>query len=215
MGEWASIGLPKDRSFTTISISGGTTLAGAATFSSLLHVAGAATLASTLHVTGAQTFTGASTFGAAVHVIGAATLASTLHVTGAQTFSGASTFGSTVHHVGAVTFAGNVVFAKTTGSLTLGVAATVNGFASVLSVTLTALGTTASTLTTITNSAVATTSIVLVTIEDFSGTFVTNGIPVASVEDIAAGNYKLRVTNLSAANAFTADQILQVGVVVL
>jgi len=53
----------------------------------------------------------------------------------------------------------------------------------------------------VTNSAVSTSSVVLASIGDYSGTYHTNGIPMLYVDSISNGSFSIRVYNAGASNA--------------
>lgn len=76
----------------------------------------------------------------------------------------------------------------------------VNGIVTTVSTTAAAL--TASTFT-VNNSKVLSTSIVKANIVDYSGTFVTNGLPSIAVTTIANGSFKIVIMNNHATNAFS------------
>ena len=68
---------------------------------------------------------------------------------------------------------------------------------------------------TVSNSLVAATDRVLVSIVDYAGTYATNGIPVVNVDTIGAGSFKIVIANVHAANALSAAGALKLAFVVL
>jgi len=60
-----------------------------------------------------------------------------------------------------------------------------------------------STVITVTNNTVAATSGIQATLISYAGTFSTNGIPVLNVDDVAAGSFKLIISNAHSANALS------------
>lgn len=67
----------------------------------------------------------------------------------------------------------------------------------------------ASQVITITNNTVAANSRVRAGIQAYSGAFSTNGIPVLNVDDVAAGSFKLVVSNAHSANALSGTLAIQ------
>ena len=61
----------------------------------------------------------------------------------------------------------------------------------------------------LTDGFIQTTSVVLITLLDYSGTIVTNGIPVVCVDNIAAGSCTIRIVNVHASNALSG--VLKIG----
>jgi ketosteroid isomerase-like protein len=63
---------------------------------------------------------------------------------------------------------------------------------------------------TVNNAAVDADSVILVCIDNYSGTYVTNGIPVVSVNNMVAGtSFDIKLTNVHAANALSGT--LKIG----
>lgn len=121
-----------------------------------------------------------------------AALGAYVTIGGAQTISGAKTFDTPL-----VTKA-NVTQAT---SITTGV--TANGSAGIITTVSSTLAADATAEFTVTNSAVAATSVVLVSIADYAGTYGTNGIPVVNVDSIAAGSFKVDLSNVHSTNALS------------
>jgi len=59
----------------------------------------------------------------------------------------------------------------------------------------------ASSVFTVNNTFVTTSSIITVTLNSYSGTWLTNGIPYLTVENLQAGSFDIRITNIHSANA--------------
>ena len=89
-------------------------------------------------------------------------------------------------------------------------AVTSNGVAGIITTQALNEATSASTGFTLNNDKILATSIVLVNVLDYDGT--TNGIPVATVDDIAAGSCVIRLVN---AGAVTLDAACKIGYFVL
>jgi hypothetical protein len=81
-------------------------------------------------------------------------------------------------------------------SITTGV--TCNAPTGLITTVNTNLATVTSTTFTVTNTRVAATSAIVVSISDYSGTYVTNGIPVVSVDNVTAGTFDIILTNVGA-----------------
>lgn len=54
---------------------------------------------------------------------------------------------------------------------------------------------------TVTNSAVEAGSVVTASIEDYAGTYATNGIPVVNINNVVAGAFDVNLVNVHASNA--------------
>lgn len=107
-----------------------------------------------------------------------------------QTFTGVNTFDNLIVSKSNVTQA---------TSITTGV--TVNAHAGIITTVSSTLAAEATAEFTVTNSKVLAGSAVLVSIVDYSGTYGTNGIPVVSVDSIAAGSFKIDLSNVHGTNA--------------
>lgn len=66
---------------------------------------------------------------------------------------------------------------------------------------------------TVTNSAVASTSVVLLALGAYSGTFGTNGTPLVSVSSVSAGSFQVTIYNAHAANALAGTLKINFAVV--
>lgn len=99
-------------------------------------------------------------------------------------------------------------------------ASSVAGFASVIcdgsacQVTFTGLTTAAATTATavITNRNVTANSLVHVTIQSYTGTWVTNGCPIVVVNTVTNGSVTLRLTNIHATNALSGTLVVYIDV---
>lgn len=80
-------------------------------------------------------------------------------------------------------------------------AITANGGCGLLTFTGVTTAAVTSATATVTNSAATTSSLINVDVNGYSGTWVTNGIPIVSVDSSANGSFVLRVTNVHATNA--------------
>ena len=89
-------------------------------------------------------------------------------------------------------------------------AVTSNGVCGVITTAALNEATSASTGFTVNNSKVAATSLVLACVVDYDGT--ANGIPVATVDDISAGAFTMRVSNAGSA---TLDAACKIGYLVI
>jgi len=97
-----------------------------------------------------------------------------------------------------------------TGALTTGV--TVNsdtGVITTVSATTAALG---NATFTVSNSSVTAASTVLVNVQNYAGTYTTNGTPVVAVNNVVAGAFDVKVLNVHTSNALAG--VLQIGFVV-
>jgi hypothetical protein len=140
--------------------------------------------------------TGAITAESTLAVTGATTLASTLAVTGATSLNGSVTLfssnaGNTLR-VTKNTYVQDVSVTETVPTGTTG--GTIYHFTSTLGAGLEESFT-------VTNTIVSLEDLVLVSVSGYDGTLVTNGIPFASVSNVAAGSYVITISNLHAANA--------------
>ena len=61
---------------------------------------------------------------------------------------------------------------------------------------------------TVNNTNILTTSSVIASLQNYSGTWVTNGIPLVAVENILAGSFDVRITNVHATNALAGTMII-------
>ena len=61
----------------------------------------------------------------------------------------------------------------------------------------------------VTNSAVKSTSAIMLKVDNYAGTYFTNGMPIAQVSGIAAGSFTIVVINTHATNALAG--ILKIG----
>lgn len=87
-------------------------------------------------------------------------------------------------------------------------AATINTVCGVITTeSLTIAAATASSDQTITNSSVSATSIILLTIGTFSGTWVTHGTPIICDVTPGAGSFTFKIVNIHASNAMTAKTL--------
>ena len=65
---------------------------------------------------------------------------------------------------------------------------------------------------TVSNSAVSAASTVLVNVQNYAGTYTTNGTPVVAVNNVVAGAFDVKVLNVHTSNALAG--VLQIGFVV-
>jgi hypothetical protein len=94
-----------------------------------------------------------------------------------------------------------------TGSITTGV--TINSNAGVITtVSATTAGGAKSTFT-VTNSSVEAGSIVIAGVQNYAGTYGTNGIPVVTVNNVVAGAFDVNIVNVHDSNALAG--VLQIG----
>ena len=84
-------------------------------------------------------------------------------------------------------------------SATTGV--TINSSAGVITTVSETTAAVTKTTFTVTNSAVQANSTVIAGIQNYSGTYATNGIPVVTVSNVVAGAFDVNVVNVHAANA--------------
>lgn len=84
--------------------------------------------------------------------------------------------------------------------------------AEITTVTATTAAVTTSTFT-VTATACTTTSVVQATLLSYSGTYVTNGIPIVTVNNRTAGTFDIKITNAHASNALNG--ILKIGITIL
>lgn len=94
-----------------------------------------------------------------------------------------------------------------TGAITNAV--TINADTGVISTVSSTLAGSSATLFTVNNSAVAATSTVLVDLQGYSGTMVTNGFPAVSVNSVSAGSFVVQILNVHPTNALAG--VLQIG----
>jgi len=137
-----------------------------------------------------------------------------LYVTGSIGLSGLlakkSIFNSDTHVSGSLT-TGNITLTQgrsvnlgraatsQTTSFTNGV--TINSASGVITTVAATTAAGSSESFTVTNSTVSTSSVVLASIGDYSGTYDTNGIPLLYVDSISNGSFSIRVYNAGASNA--------------
>lgn len=111
-------------------------------------------------------------------------------VGGAQTITGAKTFNTPL-----------VTKANVTQGTSITTGVTANGSAGIITTVSSTLAAETTAEFTVTNSSVSASSVVLVSVADYSGTYGTNGIPVVSVDTIGAGSFKVDLTNTHGTNA--------------
>jgi hypothetical protein len=92
-----------------------------------------------------------------------------------------------------------------TGSVAGVAAITINGGCGMITMTGVTTAAVTSATATVTNNSVTTSSLVNVDVNGYSGTYITNGIPLVSVDSVAAGSFVLRVTNAHATNALSGN----------
>jgi hypothetical protein len=97
-----------------------------------------------------------------------------------------------------------------TGSITTGV--TINSSSGVITTVSTAISANSSSSFTVTNSAVASSSVVVATIGDYSGTIGTDGHPYVMVDSITSGAFNIRICN--AHNTNSTNGTLKVNFIV-
>lgn len=104
-----------------------------------------------------------------------------------------------------VTGTGGVIFPHATvtqaTSITTGVA--VEGSGGVITTVSSTLAAVTSTGFTVTNSAVTAASVISATLVNYSGTLITNGVPVITVSGITSGAFDIKITNVHASNALS------------
>jgi hypothetical protein len=94
-----------------------------------------------------------------------------------------------------------------TGTITTGV--TVNADAGLITtVSSTLAGVTAATFT-VTDSRVEAGSVIVAKVNNYSGTYVTNGIPIVNINNVVAGAFDLTIVNVHASNALAG--VLKIG----
>lgn len=92
-------------------------------------------------------------------------------------------------------------------SITTGV--TINSNSGVITtVSATTAGAAKSTFT-VTNSSVEADSVVIVGVQNYAGTYTTNGLPVVTVNNVAAGSFDVNIINAHASNALSG--VLKIG----
>lgn len=111
---------------------------------------------------------------------------------GTQTITGAKTFNTPL-----------VTKANVTQGTSITTGVTANGSAGIITTVSASLAADATAEFTLTNSAIAATSVVLVSIADYAGTYGTNGIPMVAVDTIAAGSCKINLSNVHGTNALS------------
>ena len=79
--------------------------------------------------------------------------------------------------------------------------------------TTTSIGALATDNFTVLNSRIVTGSVVLLTIVDYAGVLITNGIPVLSVDTIAAGSFNINITNAHASNGLSG--VMKIAFIIL
>jgi hypothetical protein len=94
-----------------------------------------------------------------------------------------------------------------TGAITSAV--TINSETGVITTVATTLAGASATSFTVNNSACTATSTVVVDIQAYGGTMVTNGFPAVSVDSVAAGSFLIRLMNVHPTNALA--NTLQIG----
>lgn len=130
---------------------------------------------------------------------GGVSASSTLSVSGASTLTGAvSAVAGVTYTKGTVTQATNISTGVTTNQ-PAGVITTVSA---------TTAGLATSTFT-VTNSYALATSAITATILNYAGTYVTNGIPVLTINNVTAGTFDIKITNAHATNALAG--VLKIG----
>ena len=86
-------------------------------------------------------------------------------------------------------------------SITTGV--TINSTSGVITTVSASTAANASDTFTVTNNNVTTSSVILVALQDYSGTFSTNGIPLINADNVSAGSFDVVISNAHGTNALS------------
>lgn len=172
-------------------------------------VGGDITTETALSVGTTATITGATT------LTGAVSAGSTLNVTGQSTFIGQVNMNGQVNISGALAAVGGVTFAKSTvtQATNISTGVTLNQYAGVITtVSATTAGLATSTFT-VTSSYALANSVITATILNYTGTYVTNGIPILTINNVTAGTFDVKITNAHATNALAG--VLKIGFTII
>jgi hypothetical protein len=94
-----------------------------------------------------------------------------------------------------------------TGTITTGV--TVNADAGLITTVSSTLAAVTATTFTVTDSRVEAGSVIVAKVNNYSGTYVTNGIPIVNINNVVAGAFDLTIVNVHASNALSG--VLKIG----
>jgi cytoskeletal protein CcmA (bactofilin family) len=204
---------------TTLAVAGATTLTGALAANGGITVDGSAfavadtsgnvSTTGTLTVSGLATLNGGITADggafAVANTSGNITTTGTLSVTGAVTGAAAILTTGATGGIGYATGAGGAVSQAT--NRTTGV--TINKICGAITTHDASLAAGAEATFTVTNSAVAATDVVVVSLKDKSGT----ALSIPFVTDVAAGKFDITMTNLDASTADTSASVINFVVI--
>jgi len=124
------------------------------------------------------------------------------------------TFANPIVFNESITLEKGITTNKTNGNITLGNALTLNGYSGIITFTLIDVAANLSVSTSVSNTFVGSSNIILSNIIGFSDAYRTNGIPVVSIGNIASGSFDVIVSNVHRSNAFTAGHTLKIGYLV-